>query len=83
MPVLGISFEVSVAHQLVIFEHSYPRVFVLFLVNAALELFDCHRVSVKVLQHYVVEEGYLDLLVELDLDESLARLLLLHHRLRG
>ena len=72
MPVLGIGFKVSIAHQLVVLEHCNPVIFQLSqLLSVAwgsrrcFELLDSDRVCVEVLKDDVVEERDLTILVEL------------------
>ena len=84
MPILGIGLKVSITHQLIVFQDCDPATLrlALFSIRAWFRLFDGDRVSVEVLKDDVVEEGgLLLLLVELQLDVGLARLLLHSHGL--
>ena len=72
VPVLGISLEVSIPHQLIFLQNSHPIVFTLFLLSdftqtTTLELLHCKRVCVEVLQDYILEERHFSsLLVKCD-----------------
>lgn len=78
VPVLSISLEVCISHQLVVLENGDPALLV-FRVLTSLALLYRHRVRVEILQHYVVKVGHFTLLVELKFDVGLARLLLHSH----
>ena len=88
MPILRISFKMSISHELAAFHDSHPITFYLFsffyvAAGTPLVLFDCYRCSIKVLKDDESEVGRIVFLIESHFYVGLSWLSGLQREFRG